>query len=378
MSEHKHHPSLVRLKFPLDKPLVHSFTFVSPCPATSTPTSNSASTEDLSTEYESTGHTVPDSPFILGVDEAGRGPVLGPMVYGIVLCRESYRSTLGTLGFADSKALSESQREALFTKLNDYRETDSSNGKQKARLVSDDVGWAATVLSPRDISASMLREDKYNLNQLAHDTTISLIRGVLARGYQVSELYVDTVGPAVSYENKLSGLFPTIKVTVRAKAESQFPVVAAASIVAKVVRDQVLHSWQFAEGREWSKQWGCGYPSDEQTVRWLKSTFDPVFGFPQVVRFSWSTCENLVVDKGAKGVWMSDLEDTSKKRGREDPSQSSLLRFASNGKGKNGDDLRARFTSMAISHEHAPAHIVKREQQSFFERRSITPIFDRL
>lgn len=56
-------------------------------------------------------------PCIMGIDEAGRGPVLGPMVYGCLYCSASYQETLATLKFADSKTLKEEKREELFESL---------------------------------------------------------------------------------------------------------------------------------------------------------------------------------------------------------------------------------------------------------------------
>lgn len=49
--------------------------------------------------YHSPQPTAP-GPYILGVDEAGRGPVLGPLVYGIAYCPAAYQDTLEELGFA--------------------------------------------------------------------------------------------------------------------------------------------------------------------------------------------------------------------------------------------------------------------------------------
>ena len=73
-------------------------------------------------------------PCVLGIDEAGRGPVLGPMVYGISFCPLSKNQDLKELGVDDSKALTEEKREELLEKLhknNDY------------------IGYAIHVLSPR-------------------------------------------------------------------------------------------------------------------------------------------------------------------------------------------------------------------------------------
>lgn len=56
-------------------------------------------------------------PCILGVDEAGRGPVLGPLVYGIAYCPASFSEELKEVGFADSKALTAERRDTLLAAL---------------------------------------------------------------------------------------------------------------------------------------------------------------------------------------------------------------------------------------------------------------------
>uniref|UniRef100_A0A3B3CAC5 Ribonuclease n=1 Tax=Oryzias melastigma TaxID=30732 RepID=A0A3B3CAC5_ORYME len=217
----------------------------------------------------------------LGVDEAGRGPVLGPMVYGICFCPVSKKQELKDLKVADSKTLSEEERENLFQNLDEAKSY---------------VGWALHVLAPNTISTSMLQRMKYNLNALSHDTAISLIQYALDSG-----IFVDTVGPAEKYEEKLSQRFPGIEVTVRPKADSLFPVVSAASICAKVARDRVVKGWKFAEDLgDVDADYGSGYPNDPKTKAWLLKYLDPVFGYPQFVRFSWSTTQTLLDNKEQK------------------------------------------------------------------------------
>jgi ribonuclease H2 subunit A len=183
----------------------------------------------------------------MGIDEAGRGPVLGPMVYGTCFCPVSKSEELKQTGVADSKVLSEERREELFTAI------DSSPHL---------LGWKVEILSPSHISNCMLRRTKYNLNALSHDTAIGLIRKVLADRVNLTQVYVDTVGDPGKYQAKLSGLFPQLSVTVAKKADSLYPIVSAASICAKVFRDECLKRWRFIEGEIVSDHdFGCGYPS---------------------------------------------------------------------------------------------------------------------
>ncbi|KAM9314002.1 ribonuclease H2 subunit A isoform 2-T3 [Pholidichthys leucotaenia] len=219
----------------------------------------------------------------LGIDEAGRGPVLGPMVYGICFCPVSKKEDLKELKVADSKTLTEAERENLFEKLDEAKSY---------------VGWALEILSPNTISGSMLQRSKYNLNALSHDTAIGLVQYALDSGVQLKEVFVDTVGPAEKYEEKLSQKFPGITVTVRPKADSLFPIVSAASICAKVARDRIVKGWNFAEDLgEVDTDYGSGYPNDPKTKAWLLKYLDPVFGYTQFVRFSWSTAQSLMDSK---------------------------------------------------------------------------------
>lgn len=232
-------------------------------------------------------------PCIMGIDEAGRGPVLGPMVYGCLYCARSYQKTLSSLNFADSKTLKEEKREELFENLK----------------ADESIGWAVDVIDPKELSAKMLKKNKINLNEISHDSAIGLIVRVLNMGVLLTEVYVDTVGDPEKYRTKLSERFPAIKFVVAKKADSLYPVVSGASIVAKVTRDRALREWVLDETADnMLRNFGSGYPGDPETKAWLKQHKHSIFGFPSLVRFSWGTCTPYFKDI-VEVLWESDKMD---------------------------------------------------------------------
>ncbi|CUS10022.1 unnamed protein product [Tuber aestivum] len=249
----------------------------------------------------------PEGEVILGVDEAGRGPVLGPMVYAVAYCLKSDSPMLQEHKFdgsssppprsqnqptnpnppTDSKKLTHTFRTNLLQTLTTPDTT-----------LHRDLGWSTNSLSPRDISSGMLRSttssSTYNLNAQAFDATTTLITAVLASGVNVREIYVDTVGPATTYQSKLKKLFPSIAITVSKKADSIYPIVSAASVCAKVTRDAAI-GVLMPEGEEI----GSGYPGDEKTKGWLKRGMEPVFGWEvSMARFSWATAKDMLEGGG--------------------------------------------------------------------------------
>jgi len=249
-----------------------------------------------------------DRKYFLGIDEAGRGPVLGPMVYSAFFCDENQTSILKDLGCADSKQLTEERRSTIFT---DYQKHENH------------LGFIVKVLSPHVISTSMLKRSKYNLNDMSHDAAIELVGNVVDQGVDVTQLFVDTVGDPDKYAAKIRQRFPKIHVTVSKKADSLYPIVSASSICAKVIRDEIVQTWKFSEFDENKNigQYGSGYPGDPQTKRFLHESIDEIFGFPKFVRFSWSTASTMIESKCIKVTWDDDEEEnistTTKKRKSE-------------------------------------------------------------
>ncbi|RMZ95687.1 ribonuclease H2 subunit A [Brachionus plicatilis] len=229
----------------------------------------------------------------LGIDEAGRGPVLGPMVYGALFCPIDKEKQLKEMKCADSKSLSEKDRESIFERINEENKI---------------CGFAVKSLSPNTISTGMLGRIKYNLNELSHDTAISLIDVLCNQeNLNITHVYLDTVGDPHKYELKLSKRFPKLKIKVAKKADSLYPCVSAASICAKVTRDNLLKNWIFRENCSY-KEYGSGYPGDPLTKKFLDSNLNNVFGFVKLVRFSWSTA-GIKVKKSCVAVKWPDAFD---------------------------------------------------------------------
>ncbi|KAL2759712.1 hypothetical protein ACRALDRAFT_206196 [Sodiomyces alcalophilus JCM 7366] len=308
-----------------------SYTYYSPIPSSLLPSASSSSPSrpDNAATVGSETTASPDSPPVfLGIDEAGRGPVLGPMVYSAFyvpvplsdpLLRETY-------SFDDSKALTPATRTNLMRIACD-----------PASDLATSCGFAIRALSARDIAAGMLSATSpYNLNAQAFDATIEIIRGVMARGVRIEEVFVDTVGQPAAHQARLQRALPGIKITVAKKADSLYPCVSAASVCAKVTRDSALellyrsHRAALAERRgacdatgkgdkaegddEEGMAWGSGYPSDGRCVTWLKNNMHPVFGWGPECRLSWGTAKDMVEGKnGVKVDWpMEDDGETNR------------------------------------------------------------------
>lgn len=282
-----------------------SYFYYSPSPISITPQDTSPPSTDTSTP----------TPCVLGVDEAGRGPVLGPMVYSAFYlpCDLHHSLLVRDHSFTDSKALTPGVRSNLMRLL-----CTPGHG------LFDSCGWAVKVLSARDISSGMMRPGAavYNLNAQAMDATVQLIRGIVEdRSVDIRGVYIDTVGNPSTYQRKLERIFPSLKITVAKKADSLYPCVSAASVAAKVTRDTaldicyeaVLDAQQSGVTSEQpTEAWGSGYPSDSKCVGWLRRSMDPVFGWGTECRFSWGTAKEMLESKGGTRVdWPAEEEQGS-------------------------------------------------------------------
>ena len=195
---------------------------------------------------------------VLGLDEAGRGAVLGPLVVGGYCVDIDQLKAVKDTGATDSKALSPKKREALIEPL-------------KA------LGEHAL----REISAKTI--DGENINTLEERAFASIIEE-----FKPERVIIDApVHPAgipnfIGRMRKLVSYEP--EWVVENKADLTYPVCGAASIFAKVTRDARIKALG---------QVGSGYPSDPKTVSYLQGFIDAKKPFPAAVRTRWGTIRRL-------------------------------------------------------------------------------------
>ncbi len=154
----------------------------------------------------------------------------------------------------------------------------------------------------------MLRANPVSLNALSYEAVIRALKKILSMAKNppvVTKVFVDTVGDPDYYKSRLiNGLGQDYgEFIIEKKADAKFKVVSAASIIAKVTRDTALDNWKWLEsGIELDKKFGSGYPGDETCVQWLERSQHPLFGYPNLVRFSWSTTREILEKKNAYNV----------------------------------------------------------------------------
>ena len=244
------------------------------------------------------GESTKRPPCCLGIDEAGRGPVMGPMTYGAAYWTLDNDEEICKLGYDDSKKISESERTRMFDGI-----------KKESR-----IGWMVNVISAAEISGKMLQRTPKSLNAISHEAATALIQQALNDGVNLTEVYVDTVGIAENYERHLTNVFKNygINFTVCAKADSLFKVVSAASICAKVMRDDINTAWRYETGPNPDMPHGSGYPSDPITKAWMAKNMHNVFGYPPYIRFSWAPARKAMEEGCAAVHWADELDEDAR------------------------------------------------------------------
>ena len=204
-----------------------------------------------------------------GVDEAGRGCAIGPLVVAGVLVDESGVEELRLMGVRDSKRLSPRRREALVPKI------------EAMALRS-----ACFILPPRAIDLVVERGEK--LRKLNYLEAMAMARVI--RDLRPDRAYVDSsdVVPERFADQILRVLPDKPKMVCEHGADDRYAVVSAASILAKVRRDRIV-----AELRREHGDFGSGYCHDARTVSFLEGWFRERDDCPPFVRASWAPVKRI-------------------------------------------------------------------------------------
>jgi len=201
---------------------------------------------------------------ICGVDEAGRGSLLGPLVIAGVSMERSKIKKLSKMGIRDSKKLTPAARERLYKKIIKY---------------ADDYYVAR--IYPKTIDRSV---KKHQLNFLEAKYMAKVISKL-----QPNISYVDScdVNPA-RYGKEIDKMAKKGKIRSYHRADSRFVIVSAASIVAKVNRDRAI-----AKLRK-EHDLGSGYPSDKKTINYVSNYISKNKEIPNFVRKSWKPVKKML------------------------------------------------------------------------------------
>lgn len=215
----------------------------------------------------------------LGIDDAGRGPVIGPMVLAGCLIDEKTGRELKRLGVKDSKQLTQKRREFLEQKIKEKAET-----------------FEIMIAYPEEIDGK--NHDGVNLNALEAIKTAQIINRI-NKGFEKIKVIVDC--PSVSIikwqdflKTKIKNL-SNLEVVCEHKADQNHVSVSAASILAKCVREKEIKLLK----EKYGDGIGSGYCHDPITRKFLDEHFKK-YNADGIFRKTWQTWKNVLAKNEQK------------------------------------------------------------------------------
>ncbi|MCW4049669.1 MAG: ribonuclease HII [Candidatus Bathyarchaeota archaeon] len=202
---------------------------------------------------------------VAGIDEAGRGCVMGPLVIAGAVFDEKKVPNLTEIGVKDSKKLSKRRRESLVAEIKELA-----------------LDYTYFELSPSSIDKVVFRNVPLRkLNYLEAMAMASIVRTLHPDSAYVDPCDVDSQRVADQIQSVLKF---NVDITCEPKADQKYAVTGAASILAKVKRDQSIEELKAQHG-----DFGSGYPSDRKTAAFIEDWFRENDECPPWMRASWST-----------------------------------------------------------------------------------------
>ena len=206
---------------------------------------------------------------VLGIDEAGRGPVIGSMFIGGFVTDEKDLDRLEDLGVKDSKKLSDSRREKIRKDLGEI----GGSIVEEFTASSIDSMMEGMTINRIEIKGFARVIDQADPDKVVMDLP-----------EPDAEEFIEKIKKSMNSDST------DVEFTAEHGADDSFPVVSAASIVAKSAREshvEELHS-------KYGYDFASGYPHDKPTINFLERYLDQEGELPPETRRSWSTAERLV------------------------------------------------------------------------------------
>jgi ribonuclease HII len=206
---------------------------------------------------------------ICGVDEAGRGPVIGPLVVAGVVFEDDV--LLKKLHVRDSKKITPGVRERFARTIKKYART-----YEMLTINASDIDDMRKVMTLNEIEV-------YAFSQVI-------------KKLEPGECYVDAadVNETRFATEILSQVPSKPKIISKHKADELYPIVGAASILAKTTRDELVRQIETELQKKLDLPLGSGYPADPLTKKFLATWLKTYKKLPPHVRHSWKTAQNLL------------------------------------------------------------------------------------
>ena len=233
-----------------------------------------------------------------------------------LLIKEEDEKKLVKLQVKDSKLLTRERREFLFDKIKDV--------SYKAEIV---------IINPDEIDHAVNNHDGLNLNKLEANKTAEIINSL-----KPDKAIIDAPSNNIkSYKQYLLNLIENtrIELILEHKADVNYPVVSAASILAKVTRDNEIEKIK----KKIKIDFGSGYMSDPKTVDFLEKNYEK---FPDLFRKSWFPYQDILNKK-----FQSKLEDFSQFIEKVEKKDGKIM-----DKLKRLQDFGYKFVPASTEHEH--------------------------
>ena len=221
---------------------------------------------------------------ICGIDEAGRGALIGPMVIAGIVVDSKYEKNLKAIGVRDSKELTPKRRSELAPKI-------------------EELCKSVIVLRVPACKIDSYRAKKINLDVIEAMKMAEIIDVAGA-----NKVFVDSLGSKPeNFKKRIQEHMTTnnTEMIVENYSDETYPVVSAASIIAKVERDKVIDDIK----RKVNFDFGVGYSHDERTISFVKKLLEEKKPLPPYVRQSWVTTQILQEES-----WQRKLKDFFTKR----------------------------------------------------------------